>query len=418
MDGELADDRLARARRARRRARRGPPRRRGTPRSGSRRAGSRAARRTPRASASVAITRAPPWGSRRCRAPGTTSASMGRSANVSPSACEWIPLASKRTRRARWISTAGWVMCVPGVDLGEDPEERRDRQRVDDHDVEEPVGDVGVGAHAHAAAERRRVGDRHEHRARLDAAPVELDGIRDGPEDRQLAQRPRGCSASGPRGQRHPLGPRVDDGVEAGAEDAAEPRLPRDPVGDADRGRSSRVRPSVSSATAAAGVADRQAEVAGEVVAGAGRDDGERASACRRTRLTPRWTMPSPPTTTTRVDAVEPRPPGPVPGPAGSRCPTRRRPRARPRGAAAASASPSARPTPFPDVGLTIRATRLGHTRTLQGGRLVVGDVQPVGLVLLLAPVEQEGDADRGEVEQHHRDWRGRAWCRRRASGS
>ena len=50
-------------------------------------------------------------------------------------------------------------------------------------------------------------------------------------------------------------------------------------------------------AAAAIGVVDGQAEVAGDVVAGAGSDDRQWRRRCRRTRLTPRWTMPSPPTT-------------------------------------------------------------------------------------------------------------------------
>ena len=184
----------------------------------------------------------------------------------------------------RSTSTAGWPDVGAGEHLREDPQELRDRDLVDSTRTSSspssrsasgqtcmpPPYDGPLPTATSIASVSRRV-------------PVELDDVRDGAEHRQLAG-DREVVAHPPLRPAPAVGPLVDE------RRRSRRRARRDPPAADARGRPP-CRPAsmlrdpagVDEARCRGGVVHRQAEVAGDVVAGAGGDDGERHVRCRRT---------------------------------------------------------------------------------------------------------------------------------------
>ena len=87
------------------------------------------------------------------------------------------PGAATLTRLTRWCSYAGWVTCVPLNSRRVDLEQLGLADRLDDHDVEQPVVEHGPLAHAQPAAVRRPVADRDEHRVAVASARRRARGV-------------------------------------------------------------------------------------------------------------------------------------------------------------------------------------------------------------------------------------------------
>ena len=159
--------------------------------------------------------------------------------------------------------------------MGKDAQELARADPVQDQHIEQAVVEARIGAHEHARAERRAVGDRDEHRLGLDPLPVPLDGIRDPAKRRQLAGERRQVPRPAVQAA-HPHGPLVDDRVETRAQHSqppppgtAGPWLAPPGVDRADLARrDQRSHPGWALAW--------QAQRAGRVVAGPARDDGHR----------------------------------------------------------------------------------------------------------------------------------------------